>query len=37
MGGSAAFANDTYAVALIVSENSDGTFAANYTVTSVPK
>jgi hypothetical protein len=37
MGGSAAFANNNYAVALIVTENSDGSFAANYTVTSVPE
>jgi hypothetical protein len=37
IGGSAAFANDTYAIALIVTDNGDGTFAANYTVTSVPK
>ena len=37
MGGSAAFANDTYAVALIVTNSGDGSFSANYTVTSVPQ
>jgi hypothetical protein len=37
IGGSAAFANDTYAIALIVTDNGDGSYAANYTVTSVPK
>ena len=37
IGGSAGFANDTYAIALIVTDNGDGTYAANYTVTSIPK
>jgi hypothetical protein len=37
IGGSAAFSDGTYAIALIVTDNGDGTFAANYTVTSVPK
>ncbi|WP_106210195.1 hypothetical protein [Glaciihabitans tibetensis] len=37
IGGTAGFANDTYAVALIVNDNGDGTFAANYTVTTIPQ
>jgi hypothetical protein len=37
IGGSAGFSDGTYAIALIVTDNGDGSYAANYTVTSVPK
>ena len=36
-GGTAAFTNDIYGVVLVVTDNSDATFTANYTVTAVPK
>jgi hypothetical protein len=36
-GGTAAFTNDVYGVVLVVTDNSDATFSANYTVTAVPK
>jgi hypothetical protein len=36
-GGTAAFTNDVYGVVLVVTDNSDATFTANYTVTAVPK
>ena len=36
-GGTAAFTNDVYGVVLVVTDNSDATFTANYTVTAVPQ
>jgi hypothetical protein len=36
-GGTAALTNDVYGVVLVVTDNSDATFSANYTVTAVPK
>ena len=36
-GGTAALTNDSYGVVLVVTDNSDNTFTANYTVTAVPQ
>lgn len=36
-GGTAALTNDAYGVVLVVTDNADATFTANYTVTAVPK
>ncbi|MET0990643.1 MAG: hypothetical protein ABWY54_08360 [Glaciihabitans sp.] len=36
-GGTAAFTNDEHAIVLVVTDNSDATFTANYTVTTVPR